>query len=480
MTASANLTSVTANYITDSTGGMWTVVPTNTTAGNRVCHNGTVMTNTSNVTQLLYDKNTVYQENTSKNWYKWSGSAWVATTNPLAPAPAVSANGATITTAGPSIVDSASNVWTLVSSASSGLQIALNSVTNTATADVTLLLYYSSTIYQENSAGGWWSWTSGAWVSVSGDPRAAPTGPTGPTAPTGPSGPTAPTGPTGSGTTPTPPSQATAAGYGTLVFKDDFTTTSTIANTQDAASGFNWYWVSEYQPTFNFSTWVQINTTATAASISNGNSGGGSNASPNGGILTLPTGKFPNANLITLPGPAMNDGVVKSLPPLGTGRWQHCYMEAYIQFKPNDNSAVIYTSTGWPAWWSWAAENIGNFGFGGVPITTADGTEVDFVESYGNAEWSGGGSGPANLTNSTIINHGTGASSEMMAITPIDSNWHTYGFLWVPGSISMYYDNVLKGTQSLSGYSLDSQSLFMVLGTGPSWEMNIDWVRVWQ
>ena len=276
------------------------------------------------------------------------------------------------------------------------------------------------------------------------------------------------------------PPQAAMAGYRNLVFNDDFTSAATVANTEYATFGVNWYWVSRYQPTFDFATWVRINTRATAASIHNGNDGGGGNASPDGGILTLPTGRFPNANLITVPGPAM-DVHRMSLPPLGRGRWRHCYMEAYIQFKPDQNSSVIYTATGWPAWWGWAAENLGNFGYPGSDLRVPNGVEVDFLENWGYAKWNGGGSGPPNIAASTIINHSTNVADNVMTVKPIDANWHTYGFLWVPGRISMYFDNMLRGTKLLgSAFPLDTQSLFMILGTGPHWEMNIDWVRVWQ
>lgn len=553
ITPSTNLTTITPSYITDASGGVWGLVPTST-AGCQISYNGTIQTATANVTLLLYDNATVYQENSSGNWWAWTSGAWVSIAgDPRTKKP--SAAGTQVSTVGPSIVDSALNTWTLMTSAASGMQAAVNAVADTTTANVTLLVYDNSLVYQQNSAGGWWSKTSpsAAWVSTT-SPLPDITGMTlsnssitagsasgtvvGTVAVTMASGSftgtlalsgtnassfkwsghtletasslaagtysvtivatqaaaigspyshtfsitavSSVTPPTP--TTPTPPAQASAAGYSKLVFNDDFTTTTTIATTQEAASGFNWYWSGGgYQGSFNYSTWVSLNTTATAATINNGNSGGGSNASPAGGILTLPTGIFPNANLLTLPGAALNKSGV-SLPPLGTGRWQHCYMEAYVQFKPNQNAAEIYTSTGWPAWWTWAAENLGNFGYGGAPFTCADGTEVDFIESYGNAEWGAGdGSGPANETNSTIINHGTGGTNQIMAVSPIDSNWHTYGFLWVPGTITIYYDNVAKGSESLgSSYSLDSQSLFMILGTGPSWAMNIDWVRVWQ
>jgi len=74
---------------------------------------------------------------------------------------AVSANGTMIPSA-TRIVDSANNVWTLSAGA-----VDENGVAAGYTANVSLVLYYGGTIYQENTACLWWSWTGGAWVSSS-------------------------------------------------------------------------------------------------------------------------------------------------------------------------------------------------------------------------------------------------------------------------------------------------------------------------
>jgi hypothetical protein len=68
------------------------------------------------------------------------------------------------------IVDAGGNVWTVVSGVAyeNG---ALAGYSN----DVTLLLYENSIIYQENSAGGWWSWNGTTWVASS-EPPTVPVG----------------------------------------------------------------------------------------------------------------------------------------------------------------------------------------------------------------------------------------------------------------------------------------------------------------
>ena len=60
------------------------------------------------------------------------------------------------------IVDSAHNVWTLVGGAVNEGGVAAG-----YTANVSLLLYYGGTVYQENTACLWWSWNGSAWVSSS-------------------------------------------------------------------------------------------------------------------------------------------------------------------------------------------------------------------------------------------------------------------------------------------------------------------------
>jgi len=183
---------------------------------------------------LLYDSNTIYQENSAGGWWSWNGSTWVSssdprnvpvngacgTTNGMAvttvpvanlcsagtastvsgtgpwtwscggsnggttascsasvatPSVVPSPNGTTIPSA-TEIIDSSGNVWTV-----SGGVIYQNGALAGYSNSVTLLLYDNNIIYQESSAGGWWSWNGSTWVSSS-DPRNVPVG--GTTAPT--------------------------------------------------------------------------------------------------------------------------------------------------------------------------------------------------------------------------------------------------------------------------------------------------------
>jgi hypothetical protein len=86
------------------------------------------------------------------------------------PAATESPNGSTLTGTTGSLIDASLIPWTLISSATMGLQIARSGVVDPVTQNVTLLLYFSHLIYQQNSAGNWWKWISSAWVATT-DPR---------------------------------------------------------------------------------------------------------------------------------------------------------------------------------------------------------------------------------------------------------------------------------------------------------------------
>jgi hypothetical protein len=278
-------------------------------------------------------------------------------------------------------------------------------------------------------------------------------------------------------TTITPPLVAADAGFSSLVFEDDFTTTDTIATTQNAASGYKWYWSMDGlgQP------W-SVQTTATAASISNGNSGGGSNASPQGGILTVTGPGEPNDALITVPGWALNNSSA-TLPAEGQGCWSHAYFEAYIQFRTDGNSSAD-ASTGWPAFWSWSVQGLKGFGFGSSSLTVANYSEIDFMETYGTIFGNQPGNWTATMHQWPANNSSDGNTQHT------DSNWHTYACLWTStgtgtGQVKFYFDgaqvdNTVPTGPGQTQFSLEGMYQYIVLGTGNGWSMNVDWVRVWQ
>jgi Ca-dependent carbohydrate-binding module xylan-binding/Cellulase (glycosyl hydrolase family 5) len=83
--------------------------------------------------------------------------------------PMPSPDGTKITTAAAKpIVDQAGNAWTLVQSATNGLQIAVNGTVDPITANVVLLETTGGKIEQENAAGNWYSipGPGGAWTQI--------------------------------------------------------------------------------------------------------------------------------------------------------------------------------------------------------------------------------------------------------------------------------------------------------------------------
>jgi Glycosyl hydrolase family 26 len=111
-----------ATQIVDSGLNVWTL------ASGLIYENGTAAGYSSNVGLLLYYNGTVYQENKTCLWWSWSGSAWVATSNP---APSVApACSATVASAGATS-----------SSSSGGSSSGASSATGSA---ATLLSYLSS------------------------------------------------------------------------------------------------------------------------------------------------------------------------------------------------------------------------------------------------------------------------------------------------------------------------------------------------
>ena len=104
------------------------------------------------------------------------------TTTPPPPSPTPSSNGTKITSASASpIIDQNGNAWTLVQSASNGLQIAVNGTVDTPTANVVLLETLNGAMVQENSSGNWYSETTpnDSWTQIANpNPTVSPSGTT--------------------------------------------------------------------------------------------------------------------------------------------------------------------------------------------------------------------------------------------------------------------------------------------------------------
>jgi len=149
--------------ITDDGGNVWLI------ARGRVYENGALATKPNAAGQLAYDNKLVYQQSTAGAWSSWNGHAWVAGDPPNTESP----SGTTIPGA-LQITDGSGNFWSIYRG-----QVYENDALAGYSNDVVQLTYDNGVVYQQNTAGGWWSWTRSSWASssapVSGTPGAAPT-----------------------------------------------------------------------------------------------------------------------------------------------------------------------------------------------------------------------------------------------------------------------------------------------------------------
>jgi hypothetical protein len=165
--------SASAAPIIDQNGNAWSLVQS-ASNGLQIAVNGIVDAPTANVVLLETLNGAMDQENSAGNWYSETtpNDSWVPIANPRTSSP----SGTSITSASASpIIDQNGNAWSLVQSASNGLQVAVNDIVDAPTANVVLLETLSGALDQENSAGNWYSETTpnDSWVPIA-NPNPAP------------------------------------------------------------------------------------------------------------------------------------------------------------------------------------------------------------------------------------------------------------------------------------------------------------------
>lgn len=168
MTISINDSTIfgSSGTITDAAGDVWSITSTG-----QVAVNGVTDQTTANVLELAYVNGEVWQKNSSDLW--WGKTSPTAAWDPpygtaVPPLPVTASPNETVaypTTPNstgipqiPTIVDASGNTWTINASG----QIAVNGVVDKTTANVIELAYVNGKVWQENSAGLWWSKTSPA------------------------------------------------------------------------------------------------------------------------------------------------------------------------------------------------------------------------------------------------------------------------------------------------------------------------------
>ncbi len=175
-----------------------------------------------------------------------------------------------------------------------------------------------------------------------------------------------------------------------------------------------------------------------------------------------------------------------------TGKaFTYAYFEASIRIDLNKTKADL-TTKGQPAFWSFSKAHTlkrdeGNWG------------EIDFFEVTFESDGSFHNRLVTSVHDSIMIDgkqvnrSNSGNTHEYFVM----EGWHTYGCLWTPGEIAWYLDGGKICSQAYSAdglpspasasnqvegcYSiLDQEEMLVILGSGPCWPMEVDWVRVWQ
>jgi hypothetical protein len=179
---SANKTVVTADgtIITDVDGQSWSIAGGVGQQYSEVTLNGIADASTFYVKELAYVDHTLWQENTAGDWYAWEGpgngasapgSGWGlgTTTSPLTlsvPPLLESTNDTVDTTNGPIIVDAHGQSWSITGGiGQQDSRVALNGAADSSTYYVKELAYVNHTLWQENTAGWWYSWNNPGWSS---------------------------------------------------------------------------------------------------------------------------------------------------------------------------------------------------------------------------------------------------------------------------------------------------------------------------
>jgi parallel beta-helix repeat protein len=155
------ITSPSQPPIIDGSGNAWSLVQS-ANVGLQIAVNGTIDPATANVMLLETLNGAMVQETTNGNWYSevQNNDSWALIAPPPPPPtpPSPTQNGTVITSPSqPPIIDRSGNAWSLVQSASVGLQIAVNGTVDPVTANAVLLETLNGAMVQETTNGNWYS-----------------------------------------------------------------------------------------------------------------------------------------------------------------------------------------------------------------------------------------------------------------------------------------------------------------------------------
>jgi hypothetical protein len=146
--------------ITDSDDNTWTIK-----AAGQVAVNGVPDPTTANVDELAYYNGLIWQKNAGNHWYSKTSAAahwvgWPGSSVPL-PIPNVSYNDSRIGALG-ILTDANGNVWSLANGGNRSMQVSVDGAIDPTTANVVEMAIVNGVIWQENTAGLWFSKTTPA------------------------------------------------------------------------------------------------------------------------------------------------------------------------------------------------------------------------------------------------------------------------------------------------------------------------------
>ena len=270
--------------------------------------------------------------------------------------------------------------------------------------------------------------------------------------------------------TPSPTVPAAAGKYNRLAFEDDFDSISTIDTGNTGAPGFKWYPAGVHK-------WGKPDTQPSEYSVNNS-------------VLRIaPTHSTYNRNFMTRD------------PNTGEGQsFGRGYYEVRMRVDADGVRNVPPENSSWPAFW---AQSNHLHRLNQRPYVELDMVEIMRKDEFLGTLWAHHG---GQFDKSLMIKN---RKADYRNPNYHSADWHTYGCLWDTNGIEWYIDGVLvlkqywgekrnllapndpqqnpvaaDGTNpTLSnpfGLFDSETAIDVILGTGKTWPMEVDWVRIWQ
>ena len=270
--------------------------------------------------------------------------------------------------------------------------------------------------------------------------------------------------------TPSPTVPAAAGKYNRLAFEDNFDSISTIDTGNTGAPGFKWYPAGVHK-------WGKPDTQPSEYSVNNS-------------VLRIaPTHSTYNRNFMTRD------------PNTGEGQsFGRGYYEVRMRVDADGVRNVPPENSSWPAFW---AQSNHLHRLNQRPYVELDMVEIMRKDEFLGTLWAHHG---GQFDKSLMIKN---RKADYRNSNYHSADWHTYGCLWDTNGVEWYIDSALvlkqywgekrnllapndpqqnpvaaDGTNpTLSnpfGLFDSETAIDVILGTGKTWPMEVDWVRVWQ